>query len=758
MTAAPTPDRTAVRAALAVLFEPSDVIELRALPKGRKRTDAGYFDGQHRDGLADHAARLSGQGAATYITLNPVDPQLLGRYSNRVQDYADATTTDAQIIRRRWLLIDVDPVRPAKTSSTDAQLEAARVKANSIHTWLKKQGWPAPVVGMSGNGYHLLYAIDLPNDEEATTLVKGALLALADRFDDAQIKVDKSVFNAARICKLYGTVASKGDHTDTAPHRLSTLLKTPPRVVVTPEQLKALAPVAAVLATPAKRPGSTFSLEDFLTRHGLEFTADRHGDSERFKLAVCPFNAEHGHGQAAMFRQSSGKLGFKCQHDSCSGKTWADVRALLDGPPKTRAPVAIKTVAIKGQIEDGAHFLSNDKGILLPCEHNAYRMMATAPAYDGLHFDEFLDRMRIDGRDWSDHDELQTLRWMQSKSGVSRFTLSQVRHAAQSLGFTRRLDSLRDFVNGLPVWDGTPRVALAFISAWGAPDTALMRAASQNFFIALIARALTPGAQVDTVWAFEGPQGKLKSKALRLVGGSLHAEISAPIGTPDFQRELLGIWIAELAELDAMRGREATTIKRLLSAPTDRFVQKYQLHAVSHPRRSVFVATTNEATYWQDSTGARRLVPVPCGELRLDLIEANRLQWLAEARQLHADGSTWWEFPNSILVEQEERQQIDPWEDVIRDFMLKPFGFDAQGQVRSSVVMSQWLDLAPSQQGKTAGTRLGQVMRKLGFKPVRIGKERARGWERADTDLHKQLEVSAEVSAIFSNEADTKDT
>jgi hypothetical protein len=122
MSAAPTPDRPAIRAALDVLYGPDDAIELRALHKGRKRTDAGYFDAQHRDALADHAARLSDHGAAVYATLNPVDSQLLSRYCNRVQEFADATTTDTQIVRRRWLLIDVDPVRPAKTSATDAQL------------------------------------------------------------------------------------------------------------------------------------------------------------------------------------------------------------------------------------------------------------------------------------------------------------------------------------------------------------------------------------------------------------------------------------------------------------------------------------------------------------------------------------------------------------------------------------------------------------------------------------------------------------
>jgi len=336
----PSPDKAAILAALVVLFDPGDVIELRAFPKGRKRTDAGYFDADHWDALADHAVRLSASGAAVYITLNPVDPQLLSRYSNRVEPFAASTTTDKQVIRRRWLLIDLDPVRPSGTSATDTQLEAARIKAREVYSYLVGIGWPLPVVAISGNGYHLLCAIDLPNDEVSTALVKAVLLALGERFDDAHTKVDRSVFNAARICKLYGTVANKGDHTAAAPWRLSCLLQAPARAVVSVEQLAMVQP-PAMAAAPGTRPVPTapttrttgsFNLEDFLARHGMAYTTDQHDGRERFKLAACPFNPEHVNGEAAVFRKPSGELGFKCQHDSCASKSWREVRDLLDGP------------------------------------------------------------------------------------------------------------------------------------------------------------------------------------------------------------------------------------------------------------------------------------------------------------------------------------------------------------------------------------------------------------------------------------------
>ena len=231
--------------------------------------------------------------------------------------------------------------------------------------------------------------------------------------------------------------------------------------------------------------------------------------------------------------------------------------------------------------------LRSSTGKILPCVHNAFTLFKRADQFADVHFDTFLHRMRVGPRDWIDADGLDALRWIQVTFRVASFTLAHVTSAMLSLAYTRKHDSLVEFVDALPLWDNIPRIDQAFSDAWGADDTELHRQASRNFFIALIARARHPGAQVDTLWVFEGPQGSFKSRALRALGGPLHAEISAAIGTTDFQRELRGIWIAELSELESLRGKEASTIKRLLSTPADRFVEKYAVHAESYPRRAV---------------------------------------------------------------------------------------------------------------------------------------------------------------------------
>ena len=351
----PQADAAIIAQALRILFTPDDVIEVRALSlRGRNRTDAGYFDAEHRSDLVSAAVRMNGKASAVYVNLNPIDPQLLARYANRIQEGASSTATDANVTRRRWLLLDFDPVRPKDTSATDLQVEAAHAIARECYEHLRGEGWPEPVCAHSGNGYHLDYPLDLPNNEASRDLIKAVLKALATRFDSDAIKVDQSVFNAGRIVKLYGTVANKGDHTELAPWRLSRILKAPERnAVVTVEQLTALVPVQPQ-GSNRTTGASSFDLAGFLSRLGIGYREDLHEGRERYKLEHCPFNSEHGFGEAAIFRDSAGVLGFRCLHNTCTDKRWTDVRSLIDGTKESRTG---RTAGLDGtgRYEAGAH-------------------------------------------------------------------------------------------------------------------------------------------------------------------------------------------------------------------------------------------------------------------------------------------------------------------------------------------------------------------------------------------------------------------
>ncbi len=208
---------------LNLLMVPGNVHELRVPKAGRRGTISGYFN--DLDALAAAALTLDGQVAGIYITLNPVNSALLARAANRLQERAQVTTGDSDILARHLMLLDFDPVRPSGISSTNAEHGRAITAASGAWDDLRGVfGDPAALCD-SGNGAHLLYRLNLRNDQNSTELVKCMLAGVATRCGADDVLVDLTVFNAARITKLYGTMTCKGDSTTDRPHRRSRVLE-----------------------------------------------------------------------------------------------------------------------------------------------------------------------------------------------------------------------------------------------------------------------------------------------------------------------------------------------------------------------------------------------------------------------------------------------------------------------------------------------------------------------------------------------------
>lgn len=163
-------DANEITHALRLWFQAGDVFEVRVLDAvsadyRREHIESGYFDYEHISAVPEALKRLlSFRGV--YVTVNPVNPDLLARAVNRLRPAGrNPTTADTDIVRRRWLLIDCDPKRSSGVSSTKAEHESALAKAREIRDGLSSLGWPDPIMTDSGNGAQLMYRIDLPADD-----------------------------------------------------------------------------------------------------------------------------------------------------------------------------------------------------------------------------------------------------------------------------------------------------------------------------------------------------------------------------------------------------------------------------------------------------------------------------------------------------------------------------------------------------------------------------------------------------------------
>jgi putative DNA primase/helicase len=251
---------------LLLFVEQDQVVELRCLEVSHKyyrnpHVESGFFDYNHLDLMAQQAAGLTDVSRGVYFTLNPLNKDLLARRCNRIDAArSEETASDKDVLRRRWLLIDVDAKRLAGISASDEEKARAFQVIETIGAFLRDRAWPDGVLADSGNGFHLLYRVDLPCDDGG--LVKGVLAALAKTFNNDGATIDTSVFNPARIVRLYGTLARKGDEVPGRPHRSSKVLQVPGQVEAVPqEKLQALV-VDLLPAAPAQLPPATTDTEN----------------------------------------------------------------------------------------------------------------------------------------------------------------------------------------------------------------------------------------------------------------------------------------------------------------------------------------------------------------------------------------------------------------------------------------------------------------------------------------------------------------
>jgi P4 family phage/plasmid primase-like protien len=353
------------------LYKEGDVIEFRALKVQGGGTVSGYFN--NASDFANAALAINGH-ASIYATLNPVNPELMARASNKLERFARTSSTDVDVIKRNWLLLDFDPVRPSGICSTDDEHKNALDVALRCRTWMWEQHGIHSAYMDSGNGAHLLIPIDMPNDDASRDLIKRFLEAISDVFDDDLVKTDKSIFNASRITKFYGTVAVKGDNVPARPWRYSQWLDDCQVEGVVPthliEKIAALLPTAPNNRVSYARRQSEFDMESFLKDRGIEYhDGIKYHDGYKWQLDECPFNSEHKYPDAAVF-VVNGVPGFRCLHNSCYGLGWSQFRdhvaaedeqeldisgfvELRDPLPGPGRPIRVEEVANQELFNDG---------------------------------------------------------------------------------------------------------------------------------------------------------------------------------------------------------------------------------------------------------------------------------------------------------------------------------------------------------------------------------------------------------------------
>ena len=616
------------------------------------------------------------ESANVFISLNPICTDVASNYQNRNGNLKvikrGEGIRDNDIVSYRWLLIDIDPVRGSDTqnvSSSDAEKEEAWKTVSNIREFLHNKGFYPPVICDSGNGYHLHYRINLENTVENRALVRGFLLELSNKFTNGSAKVDKSVFNPARIIKMYGTFARKGenDSENGRPHRKSGFIEFPKDAELKINGKDVIESVAGKIEI-SKRVESTDSLKqeervewvrNFLDENGVSFweESNRSGEIKIFFEDGCPFDPSHKRKDAYICIFPSGKTIFKCLHESCSGYGWHDFIRLFD-PDHTSFEE--KSKVIEDQMKEffGEEITTPDEpkpvkaqlafgknGVLQTME-NYIRALTKDSRLSGMFGTNEvtgLPENRHTGESWSDVDDIKVYAYLEKTYGLTKWDACvraiNLQHSEYRFNpITEMLDNLK--------WDGVKRIESSLSDYLSAEESDYNRGVAKMLFIGAVQRAYEPGCKFDNMVVLLGPQGCGKSTFVKRMAlqDTYFSDSVRAIGNKEGAEQLRGAWIVEWGEMSAMRrAQDAEVVKLFISQQYDRYRPPYGRRIVEFPRRCIFVGTTNDPEFLTDRSGNRRFFPVIVDRgVRKNVWHKNAdsefIQMMAEAVFLYKSG------------------------------------------------------------------------------------------------------------------------
>lgn len=279
---------------------------------------------------------------------------------------------------------------------------------------------------------------------------------------------------------------------------------------------------------------------------------------------------------------------------------------------------------------------------------------------------------------WSDADLASLTAYLDRVYRI--FSPSKLKNALLTITAERSFHPIKEYLEGLPAWDGKKRLETLLIDYLGAEDSSYVRAVTRKTLVAAVARVYEPGIKFDTVLVLSGPQGIGKSMFFAKLGGIWFSDSLTISDMRDKTgaEKLQGFWIMEIGEMNGIKKVEVETVKSFSSRQDDKFRVAYGTVVESHPRQCVICGTSNSQHFLRDVTGNRRFWPVQVtGECSLHPWNMDKPlleQIWAEALTLYNAGEELILKGNDAEMAAEKQQEAlenDDREGLVREYLDK---------------------------------------------------------------------------------------
>nr|WP_251007762.1 virulence-associated E family protein [Sphingobium sp. BHU LFT2] len=219
-----------------------------------------------------------------------------------------------------------------------------------------------------------------------------------------------------------------------------------------------------------------------------------------------------------------------------------------------------------------------------------------------------------------------------------------------------------DWISSIP-WDGEDRLPDFYATVWEEEEypTDLKEVLMRKWLLSAVAAVMMPkGFHCRGVLTLQGPQGINKTSWVRSLVDDL--ELREAVIKLDHHLDggnkdsILGAvtnWIVEIGELDSSFRKDIARLKGFLTSDADRVRRPYARLESEYPRRTVFVATVNDAKFLVDPTGNSRWWTIAARGLRKDH-GIDMQQLYAQLAVELKDGGQWW-------LTKAEEEQLEAW-------------------------------------------------------------------------------------------------
>ena len=345
--------------------------------------------------------------------------------------------------------------------------------------------------------------------------------------------------------------------------------------------------------------------------------------------------------------------------------------------------------------------------VLIPNLNNVYELLKVAKA--PIWFDAFRGKIQMRQGDetieWKEHQTLKATRQIQSKHiGLEKISTKIMTQAVELYAKDNPRNELTDWLNSFQ-WDRIQRLDTWLIDYCGVEDSVYSREVGRCWLLGAVTRAFRPGTQFDQCLVLEGEQGIGKSSLLRTLANGWIQELEDFRGK-DSAEVLMGTWICEISELSAMKKADIESVKRFLTAVSDRYRPAYGHWVEDFPRTCVFAGTTNRSEYLKDASGNRRFLPVVCQHIDREAFQRDRDQLLAETVHRFKDGESLLMSQEAIDLakeEQEYRYEEDSWTGLIDDYVSREMSVTIDG-------IFGHLEIDARHRSKTNEIRVGRIL------------------------------------------------